>query len=299
MPENLFSILIPSWNNLPFLKVCIESIRKNSSYRHQIIVHVNEGTDGTAEWLKHENIEYTYSKENVGVCFAMNMMRTKVKTDYMLFLNDDMYVLPEWDKVIYEEIKKLPDNRFFLSATIFQPHTRPSTGWLANYGDSVENFQEAKLLADYKNYTLKDWYGATLPPNIVHRDIWDMVGGYSIEYSPGMYSDPDFTAKLWFAGIRYMKGLANSRVYHFETKSTARIKKNNGSMQFLMKWGVTSSAFRRKVTLRGQYIESQEEEATLQWKVSKGIRKEVLRSRIKAILMLFTKDFGTMKKLWK
>ena len=31
--------------------------------------------------------------------------------------------------------------------------------------------------------------GATIPPNIVHRDIWDLVGGYSIEYSPGMYSD--------------------------------------------------------------------------------------------------------------
>lgn len=299
MPENLFSILIPSWNNLPFLKVCIESIRKNSSYRHQIIVHVNEGTDGTTEWLKHENIEYTYSKENVGVCLAMNMMRTKVKTDYILFLNDDMYVLPEWDKVIYEEIKKLPDNMFFLSATVFQPHTQPSTGWLANYGDSVENFQEAKLLADYKTYTLQDWYGATLPPNIVHRDIWDMVGGYSIEYSPGMYSDPDFTAKLWFVGIRYMKGLANSRVYHFETKSTTRIKKNNGSMQFLMKWGMTSSSFRRKVTLRGQFIKQQEMETMLPWKVSKGIRKDVLRSRIKAIFLLLTKDFGTMKKLWR
>ena len=47
------------------------------------------------------------------------------------------------------------------------------------------------------NYKINDWMGATIPPNIVHRDIWDLVGGYSIEYSPGMYSDPDFTAKLY------------------------------------------------------------------------------------------------------
>ena len=40
----------------------------------------------------------------------MNMMRTKVKTDYILFLNDDMYVLPFWDKVLYDEIEKLSDN---------------------------------------------------------------------------------------------------------------------------------------------------------------------------------------------
>lgn len=300
MTENLFSILIPSWNNLPFLKVCVESIRKNSTYAHQIIVHANEGSDGTVEWLKQEGIEYTYSKENIGVCLAMNMMRTKVKTDYILFLNDDMYVLPDWDKVIYDEIKRLPDNMFFLSASVFQPHTHPGTGWLADYGDNIEDFQEDKLLKEYRTYKLSNWYGSTIPPNIVHRDVWDLVGGYSIEYSPGMYSDPDFTAKLWFAGVRYMKGLSESRVYHFETKSTTRIKKNNGSMQFLMKWGITSSAFRRKVTLRGKFIEAENKsDVAILWPAVTGIRKEVWRSRIKAISLLFTKEFGTMKKLWE
>lgn len=42
---------------------------------------------------KKAGIDYTHSEQNIGVCFAMNMMRTKVKTDYILFLNDDMYVL--------------------------------------------------------------------------------------------------------------------------------------------------------------------------------------------------------------
>ena len=35
----VFSILIPSWNNLACLKLCVESIRKNSFFHHQIIVH--------------------------------------------------------------------------------------------------------------------------------------------------------------------------------------------------------------------------------------------------------------------
>lgn len=83
----LFSIFIPTWNNLDFLKLCVESIRKNSTHNHQIIVHVNDGSDGTLEWVKKEGLDYTHSKQNIGVCFAMNMMRTKVKTDYILFLN--------------------------------------------------------------------------------------------------------------------------------------------------------------------------------------------------------------------
>ena len=65
---------------------------KKLYYNHKIIVHVNDGSDGTLEWIKKAGIDYTHSEQNIGVCFAMNMMRTKVKTDYILFLNDDMYV---------------------------------------------------------------------------------------------------------------------------------------------------------------------------------------------------------------
>ena len=48
----MFSILIPTFNNLDYLKICIESLRKNSNFDHQIIVHVNEGSDGTLEYVK-------------------------------------------------------------------------------------------------------------------------------------------------------------------------------------------------------------------------------------------------------
>lgn len=124
MNGELFSILIPTWNNLPFLKICVDSIRKNSTYRHQIIVHVNDGSDGTLEWVRQQGLDYTHSQTNVGVCLAMNMMRSKVKTDYMLFINDDMYALPEWDKALYDEIKSLPDNRFSCRLRQFSPTPR-------------------------------------------------------------------------------------------------------------------------------------------------------------------------------
>ena len=47
----MFSVLIPTFNNLEYLKFCIRSIKKNSKYNHQIIVHVNVGNDGTLEYL--------------------------------------------------------------------------------------------------------------------------------------------------------------------------------------------------------------------------------------------------------
>jgi hypothetical protein len=48
---------------------------------------------------------------------------------------------------------------------------------------------------------------------------------------------------LWMAGCRIFKGLAQSRVYHFQSRSTGRVKKNNGRLQFMKKWGLPASAF--------------------------------------------------------
>jgi len=254
MAAPLFSILIPTWNNLAFLKLCVESIRKNSAYEHEILIHINDGSDGTLQWVQSEGIPYRHTSQNVGVCYALNGLRPLVSTDYILFMNDDMYVCPGWDTALLEEIRTLPDNRFFLSSTLIQP--RPffckSVIAPADFGQSVETFDEERLLREFSSLPHSDWQGATWPPNIVHRDIWDLVGGYSVEYSPRMYSDPDFSAKLYHAGVRYFKGVNRSRVYHFEARSTHRIIKNDGSTQFLRKWGITSASFMRDVLHRGE-----------------------------------------------
>ena len=48
----MFSILIPSFNNLDYLKICLKSIKKNSKFNHQIIIHSNIGSDGTLDFIK-------------------------------------------------------------------------------------------------------------------------------------------------------------------------------------------------------------------------------------------------------
>ena len=58
----MFSIIIPTFNNLKYLKLCLKSIRKNSKFDHEIIIHVNEGLDGTLKFLKNNNYKFSYSK---------------------------------------------------------------------------------------------------------------------------------------------------------------------------------------------------------------------------------------------
>lgn len=253
IPDARFSILIPTWNNLEYLKLCVNSIRKNSLFRHQIILHINEGVDGTLEWVKEQNdIDYSHSAENIGICYALNYCRSLMSTDYLMYMNDDMYVCPQWDKALVEEIGKIGHNRFFISATCIEPFPGNNCMIIKDYGTDLRTFNEQKLLAEYNSLQMHDWQGSTWPPNIVHKEVWDQVGGYSVEFSPGMYSDPDFSMKLWNAGIRYFKGVSDSRVYHFGSKSVSRIKKNPGYYKFLVKWGMTSGTLSTYYLRRGE-----------------------------------------------
>lgn len=249
-----FSVLIPSWNNIEFLKVCIGSIQKNSHFNIQIIIIVNEGSDGTVEWLENcKEIDYIHSKTNIGICYGLNIARSLIKSEYLVYLNDDMYVLPEWDVELYKEIEQIGHKNFMLSGTMIEPGYSGNPCAIVNdYGDSIENFKEESLLHEYKDLIIDDWNGSTWPPNVVHIEMWDLVGGMSIEYSPGMYSDPDFSRKLFEAGVRLFKGKGNCLVYHFGGKSTKRVKRNNGKKTFLLKWGITPRVFTEMYLKRGK-----------------------------------------------
>ena len=247
-----FSILIPSWNNLPYLTLCINSIRKYSVVPFELIVHLNESNDGSKEWVEAQgDIAFSYSHQNVGVCHAMNAMRDLATADYLLYLNDDMYVLPGWDVELKNEIDSCGTQKFFFSSTMIEPRAQSTCSIEADFGNSIENFQEEKLLNSYRQFEFHDWQGSTWPPNVVHKDLWDLVGGYSVEFSPGMYSDPDFSMKLWNQGVRLFKGLGKSRVYHFGSISVKRVKQNKGYYQFIRHWGMTSSTLSKYYLRRG------------------------------------------------
>ena len=208
-------------------------------------MHVNEGNDGTIEWLKEQEISYTHSKNNVGVCYALNAASSLATYDLILLTDDDKYYCPGWDEPLLNEVKKLDHIYFAINATSIEWKSTTNKCVITpyNFGSSIEEFDEEKLLKEYKNLPFEDWTGGNWYPMLLHKKIWTVIGGLSIEFSPGMGSDPDMMMKLWNVGVRYYKGVSEARVYHFISKSVSRIKKNDGYLQFLRKWGMTSSTF--------------------------------------------------------
>ncbi len=245
----MFTIIIPTFNNLDYLKLCISSIKKNSLFNHQIIPHVNVGSDGTIEYLKSINLDFTFTKYNSGICEGMNRAALKSKFEYILYAHDDFYFCPGWDQAMIDEIKTIGHNKFYLSGIMM------NNGPLKfDCGNSIEDFNEEKLLNNFKNVNHFDFQGSTWAPHLIHKDLWNSVGGFSEEYYPGTGSDPDLNMKLWIKGIRIFKGLNNCKIYHFGSIVTRKYKNHptiktesgsKGGKIFLLKWGISIKFFKK------------------------------------------------------
>jgi hypothetical protein len=203
--------------------------------------------------VRAQQLDHTHTPQNTGICLAVNEASMLARQDHILYLNDDMYCCPGWDTALVDKLKGLDTDLFMLSGTMIEPvHTNNPCVVVKDYGRGPDKFAEQELLADLPQLRRPDWYGATWPPTLVHAKWWFRVGGYSSEFSPGMSSDNDFSMKLWHTGCRIFLGVGDALVYHFQAKSTGRIKKNNGGKQFLHKWGMRQSVFDHYYLRRGE-----------------------------------------------
>jgi GT2 family glycosyltransferase len=241
----MLSILIPTWNNLPYLRLCVDSVRRHSAVPHEILVHVNDGADGTLQWVREQGLAHTHSLGNVGICLALNQLASMARGQWLLYLNDDMFCTPGWDRALLAAAERCGAQPVFLSSMLVEPmRTSNTLVEVADFGGDPAAFDEPALLGFAASRRFADIDGAASQPTLVRRADWQLVGGYSLEFGPGMSSDDDFLMKLWLIGCRSFRIVGASVVYHFACRSTAKIRRNKGGRTFLLKWGLSQQTFK-------------------------------------------------------
>jgi len=147
----MFSICLCAWNDLNYLKILHKGILRNSKIPFEFIVHDNNSTDGTEEWLQTNNIKYSKSKTNEGVA-AVNYAVEQATFPYIININADMYPLPNWDIEILKQIQKFKNDnieKFIISSCLVEPYGGNPEYIPANFGRNYSNFREEKLLKEY------------------------------------------------------------------------------------------------------------------------------------------------------
>ena len=238
------SILIPTFNNINYLKLLCKSLNENSNFKHQLIFHINDGSDGTLEFVKKNGYEYSYSKNNIGLCSSIKEASKLIKNNYVLYTHDDMYFCKDWDIFLNNEISHIKNNLFYLSGT-----TVSHKNSLINYdcGRTYDDFNINKFNDFCLNDKCPDYRASHYAPHVVHKDLWDKVEGFSLDFDPGDGSDPDFCMKLWLQNVRIFKCVSKFKVYHFGSITTRKknIELNKGTKKFLLKYGFNPKFFKK------------------------------------------------------
>ena len=249
----MFSIIIPSWNNLKYLQFTIDSILKNSAHKHQIVVHVQDGRDGTLDWVKLKGFDYTHSEVNIGYCSGVNSAFQKVKSEWTCIIEDDVYCFPNWDQALLDfYVDNQMDELTWLAGSVVEarPSTFPSY-IIRNYGTSIDTFREEEALREIDGikHTFHYNHNGTTPI-LLRTKVFSQVGGLDTDFDPTPGSEEGFSKRLYDMGCRNFVSVKDCVVYHFGSMTNNRANnmvKKDSNMTFVRKHGMTIREFNNTI----------------------------------------------------
>lgn len=105
-------IIIVNYNTRGYLEGCLSSIQRHTDYPHKLIIIDNNSTDDSKVFLEKiknsPGVTVIYNKENVGTARAWNQGIRTGDGKYLLFLNPDTLVLPNWLKKMVQVAESDP-----------------------------------------------------------------------------------------------------------------------------------------------------------------------------------------------
>lgn len=105
MPQ--VTVIIPNYNGMKYLPDCLEALTtQTGSVTFGVLVVDNGSTDESLLFLQEHfpKVEVLALPENTGFCHAVNIGIKKADSPYVILLNNDTKVLPEFVEKLYQAI---------------------------------------------------------------------------------------------------------------------------------------------------------------------------------------------------
>src|SRR5262252_4390721 len=98
------SVTIVTYNSGRFIKRCLESVLAQKYPGKEIIVVDNASTDGTVDILEQfeDRCQIVYNDENIGFAAAQNQAIRISNGDWVLTLNPDVLLLPNFIQALVD-----------------------------------------------------------------------------------------------------------------------------------------------------------------------------------------------------
>lgn len=123
VPSMKTTVIIPNYNGKEYLRQCLLSLAQCEPSDFHTIVVDNGSTDGSVDMLKDEfpHVESIFLPTNTGFAPAVNRGIERAKTEYVLLLNNDITVEPDFVFRMEEAVEQDP-KAFSVNARMLMMH---------------------------------------------------------------------------------------------------------------------------------------------------------------------------------
>jgi GT2 family glycosyltransferase len=238
--EPVVSIITLTFNKVEFTYQYLESIMAHTDIPYELIIVDNGSQDETTSLLDRlENVTTIKNEGNLGFVKGCNQGARKARGKYLLFLNNDIIVTPEWLSKLVRTIENYPKCGAVGCKLIWPNGKLQEAGSIIwSDGSALGYGREGDPMYPEYSYLREVDYcsGACL---LVRKDIFQRLGLFDVRYSPAYYDDSDLC--LGIRGLGYKVVFQpDVVVFHHEftsssfEKATAIMAANRS--KFVAKW---------------------------------------------------------------
>ncbi|MFT2007802.1 glycosyltransferase family 2 protein [Pontibacter sp. 13R65] len=234
----MIHIVIPVFNRKHFTKACLLSLRQQTNKEFKVIIVDDGSTDGTADMLKEEFPEVTvlFGDGNLFWTASVNMgieHALKSGTDYVMTMNNDVEVAPDFIEHTYKWAKQKP--HAVIGALEMDADTREPI-----FGGEIVDFKLNKVRHLLKELPKEEQVGihkvSQLPGRglLIPRAVFEKVGLFDQERFPHYVADYDFTHTAARAGFELYCNY-DAKLYTYPEESGERQNRKSKSLNSFYK----------------------------------------------------------------
>lgn len=201
----MLSVIIPSRNNLEYLKLAVESLYKNDFEDWELILIADNCDDGTDEYIKNFDRYYIHHDANrLGITGAYNLGASMAKGEYLIFFHADMIASKGFLKNMFNAYSILPGEHKIVCATRVEPPLHPSgkEKIVVNsvFGKPAPIYPEGvsvDVMQDFlKSLETDKVTNGAFAPIMISKDDFNSVDGYDRYFYPQSREDSDLFLRL-------------------------------------------------------------------------------------------------------
>ena len=224
-----FSIIIPCFNNIAFTEDCLNSIFRNTKDFELVLIN-NGSSDSTKSYfeqilIKHLDTKIITFEKNMGFARAVNEGITAATGEYLIVLNNDTLVGPNWALRLMNTllmIRKLKKDSSFCFI-----------GPVSNNASGIQSADvDVKTITDMDKFCNDFAKEKAGPPNFTHflsgfcfmfpKSIIPNIVLFDVNYKIGGFEDNDFFLNATLKGYKCIVDNATF-VFHHGQQTLAHI----------------------------------------------------------------------------